>query len=55
MVQLLAVTEAVKSLSVVEAEFGLRLNEDEDFFFEWVVDLPGRCLGWSQMAMGLHL
>jgi hypothetical protein len=40
MVQLLAVTEAVKSLSVVETEFGLRHNDAEDFFFEWVVDLP---------------
>lgn len=40
MVQLFAVTEAVKSLSVVEQEFGLRLAVEENFFFEWLLDLP---------------
>ncbi len=40
MAQLLAVTEAVKSLSMVEAEFGLRQIVEDDFFSEWVVDLP---------------
>lgn len=40
MVQLLSVTETVKSLSGVEDAFGLRQNVEEAFFLEWVKDLP---------------
>ena len=40
MVQMLAVTESIKSLSLVEEQFGLRQNSDEAFFWESVQDLP---------------
>ncbi|MBD2462293.1 type I restriction enzyme HsdR N-terminal domain-containing protein [Oscillatoria sp. FACHB-1407] len=40
MARIIAVTDAVKSLSEVEARFGLRRAEDEQFFNEWQQDLP---------------
>lgn len=40
MVQMLVVTESIKSLSLVEEQFGLRQNSDEAFFWESVQDLP---------------
>jgi hypothetical protein len=40
MAKVIAVTDAVKSLSEVEARFGLRRVEDEQFFTEWQQDLP---------------
>ncbi|HIK40840.1 hypothetical protein [Thermoleptolyngbya sp. M55_K2018_002] len=40
MAKVIAVTDAVKSLSEVEARFGLHRVEDEQFFTEWQQDLP---------------
>lgn len=40
MAKVIAVTDAVKSLSSVEAQFGLRRAEEEQFFNEWQQTLP---------------
>ncbi len=40
MAKVIAVTDAVKSLSAVEAQFGLRRAEEEQFFNEWQQTLP---------------
>jgi hypothetical protein len=41
MAKFVAITEAVKSLTEVETRFGLRRNDEPDFFAEWQGDLPG--------------
>ncbi|WP_448602110.1 hypothetical protein [Thermoleptolyngbya sp.] len=40
MAKVIAVTDAAKSLSAVEAQFGLRQAEEEQFFNEWQQTLP---------------
>ena len=40
MARVVAVTDAVKSLSEVETRFGLHRVEDEQFFSKWQQDLP---------------
>lgn len=40
MVQTLAISKAVESLSLVEAKFNLVQNSDDRFFVEWYEDLP---------------
>jgi hypothetical protein len=40
MARVVAVTDAVKNLAEVEAQFGLRRVEDEQFFSEWQQVLP---------------
>lgn len=40
MSKVVAVTDAVKSLSSVETQFGLRRAEEEQFFNEWQQTLP---------------
>ncbi|WP_448597765.1 type I restriction endonuclease [Thermoleptolyngbya sp.] len=40
MSKVIAVTDAAKSLSAVEAQFGLRRAEEEQFFNEWQQTLP---------------
>lgn len=40
MVRKTAITEVIASLAQVEARFGLRRTEDENFFPEWVENLP---------------
>jgi hypothetical protein len=40
MAKVIAVTDAVKSLLAVEAQFGLRRAEEEQFFNEWQQTLP---------------
>ncbi len=40
MAKVIAVTDAAKSLSAVEAQFGLRRAEEEQFFNEWQQTLP---------------
>lgn len=40
MAKIVAVTEAIKSLTDVESRFGLQRTEDEQFFPEWQIALP---------------
>ena len=40
MAKTVAVTEAIKSLAEVEANFNLQSSQNEQFFTEWVEDLP---------------
>jgi hypothetical protein len=40
MVQLLAITDYINSLSEAEARFGLSRNDEPSFFTEWSIDLP---------------
>ncbi len=43
-----AITNAVKSLTEVETRFGLRRNDEPEFFSEWQGELPE--LTESEMA-----
>mgnify|MGYP005845354483 CR=1 FL=1 len=40
MAKVIAVTDAVKSLSEVEVKFGLKRSQDQSFFSEWRAELP---------------
>jgi hypothetical protein len=40
MVQITAITDAITTLAEAESQFGLRRTEDEQFFREWLEDLP---------------
>lgn len=40
MSQTIAITEAITTMAEAERKFGLRQNEDRDFFTEWQQDLP---------------
>jgi Type I restriction enzyme R protein N terminus (HSDR_N) len=54
MARVIAVTDAVKSLSEVEARFRLRRIEDEQFFGEWQHDLPDLSLAEQEKLQVLR-